>query len=211
MQISLTPLQRRVLRILADMTPRWTLTGGGALVGFYLGHRTTKDVALFFLGLPLLGDAPRVARGLLAADGLAAETVQDSPQFSRLRVRTADEVLVIDLVAEPVAGLLEPHEVDLDGRSIRVDTAQEILGNKLGALYSRWEIRDLVDVKALLEVGADLELGLSAAAIKDGGFGRADLAWALSQMNIEGTATKEGYPGPELAAFARELQDRLLQ
>ena len=33
---SLSPLQRRILRVLAPITPPWTLTGGGALAGVHL-------------------------------------------------------------------------------------------------------------------------------------------------------------------------------
>ena len=49
----LTPLQERVLGLLAAIRPRWTL-GGGALAGVHLGHRTTRDLDLFFHGLSQL-------------------------------------------------------------------------------------------------------------------------------------------------------------
>lgn len=35
----LTDLQERVLMTLAPMKPEWTLSGGGALVGFHTCHR----------------------------------------------------------------------------------------------------------------------------------------------------------------------------
>jgi len=41
-------LQERVLRLLADVEPRWTLTGGAALAGFHTQHRATRDLDLFF-------------------------------------------------------------------------------------------------------------------------------------------------------------------
>ncbi|NOT29556.1 MAG: hypothetical protein HOP15_03800 [Planctomycetes bacterium] len=44
----MTDLQRRLLRLLAEMKPRWTLTGGGALSGVHLGHRATRDLDLFW-------------------------------------------------------------------------------------------------------------------------------------------------------------------
>jgi hypothetical protein len=47
-------LQRRILTILASQQPRWTLTGGAALVGFHLGHRETRDLDLFRHGLARL-------------------------------------------------------------------------------------------------------------------------------------------------------------
>jgi hypothetical protein len=33
--------------VLSGMQPAWTLTGGGALVGFYTKHRETRDLDLF--------------------------------------------------------------------------------------------------------------------------------------------------------------------
>ncbi len=44
----LSSLQWRILEVLAGLEPPWTLTGGAALVGIHLKHRTTKDLDLFF-------------------------------------------------------------------------------------------------------------------------------------------------------------------
>ena len=62
----LTPLQRRILRVLAGLTPPWTLTGGGALAGIHLGHRETRDLDLFWrnrgeLGTLVAEAVPRLA------------------------------------------------------------------------------------------------------------------------------------------------------
>ncbi|MBT9555895.1 MAG: nucleotidyl transferase AbiEii/AbiGii toxin family protein [Myxococcales bacterium] len=212
MNSTLSPIQLHVLGLLGHIIPRWTLTGGGALAGFHLGHRTTKDVDLFFHGEATLGDLPRKVRGLLTSAGLNVESVQEEPAFCRLRVvSAAAEVLLVDLVAEPVANATTPERRDVGGTEILVDTPLEILGNKLCALYSRWEIRDLVDVRALLDAGVPLEAGLQIAATKDGGFGRADLAWALQRMKVAALAAAEGYDGPTLAAFATRLTTMLLQ
>lgn len=43
----LTPLQEQVLVALASLEPAWTLTGGGALVGFHTKHRVTRDLDRF--------------------------------------------------------------------------------------------------------------------------------------------------------------------
>ena len=65
----LTPLQRDLLDAFFAREQRLFLTGGGALAGFYLGHRTTEDLDLFTLpGLDLadaahaLDEAARSAR-----------------------------------------------------------------------------------------------------------------------------------------------------
>jgi hypothetical protein len=44
----LSSTQVAILEALAGIEPRWTLTGGAALAGFHLGHRTTRD--LFWQG-----------------------------------------------------------------------------------------------------------------------------------------------------------------
>ena len=200
-----------MLVVLADVSPNWTLTGGGALSGFHLGHRETKYVDLLFPGRAALDDIPRDVKAKLSAAGLPPVVVQSSPALCRLRVASEGETLLIDLVAEPVPNVAPPESRSLHSATISVDAAQEILGNKMAALYSRWEIRDLVDIQALAAADYDLELGLSTAAAKDGGFGRADLAWVLTEMRIRKLADAEGYDGAGLERFARSLRDHLLR
>lgn len=51
MRRDLSPLQWRILRALAVEDPPWSLTGGGALVGFHLHHRETRALDLFCMRL----------------------------------------------------------------------------------------------------------------------------------------------------------------
>ena len=81
------------------------------------------------------------------------ESLQTSPDFRRLLLRRNDDAIVIDLVRERVAQT-SPEKL-LVG-AIRVDPPEEILANKLCALLSRSEIRDLVDVRALETLGYSL-------------------------------------------------------
>jgi hypothetical protein len=83
-----------------------------------------------------------------------------------------------------------------------VDTPCEILANKLTALLSRWAVRDLVDVRALLDAGGDLSRGLEDAARKDSGFSPPTLAWVLSTQPATGL-------DPELLRFRGWLIDQL--
>jgi hypothetical protein len=77
-----------------------------------------------------------------------------------VRLRVVDEVesIVLDLVADVVPKVEEPRLLKIEGRSIQVDSPHEILVNKLGALLGRSELRDLIDIKILLEIGGDLNL-----------------------------------------------------
>lgn len=91
-----------------------------------------------------------------------------------------------------------------------MDEPAEILANKLCALLGRMELRDLVDVRALLDSGLELEPAIARAMEKDGGLTPAQLAWVLSQMPI---ADDEAIPGGAdpfaLRAWRDTLQVRL--
>lgn len=194
-----TPLQDRVLRELAGMEPAWTLFG--ALVGFYLGHRTTR-LDLAWRPFRELGQIPREVEARLAAVGLQITHVQTARSFARFRVRDASEEIELDLVADPT----EPIEPASELRpGVRVDTVRELLAQKLCALLSRTELRDLEDIGALLDAGGDLQRGLADAASKDGGFSPPTLAWLLQQFPIE-RATEQGRDPVRLSA----VRDRLM-
>jgi nucleotidyltransferase AbiEii toxin of type IV toxin-antitoxin system len=178
----LTALQWRILEVLADIRPPWTLTGGGALVGFHLKHRTTNDLDLFWHGQSQLGALPQAVADRLASAGLEVKVVQSGGSFYQFRVGDGQEVCVVDLVAESIPPVEAPNLVRVQGISISVDTPYEILVNKLCALLGRAEIRDLIDVRFLLQAGADLKRALQDAPRKDAGFSPLTLAWVLRDL-----------------------------
>lgn len=129
----LSPLQREFLTAFFAREDRFYLTGGAALVGFYLGHRETHDLDLFNLGDTLdegQSKVAAIARGM----GASLESIQTSPDFRRMLLKRGGEGVVIDLVRERVPQLAAEKPV-LNG--IRVDPPEEILANKLCNLLSR--------------------------------------------------------------------------
>jgi hypothetical protein len=103
--------------------------------------------------------------------------------------------------------------VELKGRRIPVDSPREILANKLAALLGRCELRDLADVKALLDLGLDLRQGLRDAARKDAGFSALTLAWVLRDIDPRAIAHSLGWTADyadEVAEFHGQLVDRLI-
>lgn len=208
----LTPLQERVLVLLAEVTPPWTLTGGGALAGFHLEHRTTRDLDLFWHGQAELGSLGKEVTRLLSQAGLSVEAAQTAPAFERLRVNDGHEDLILDLVAESVATVESPAEARVAGTTIRIDTAHEILVNKLCTLQSRKELRDLGDVRELLRRGGDLERALADAPKKDSGFSPLMVAWILRGFSVRDMAPVGAlttHDVEELARFKDELVQRL--
>jgi len=208
----LTSLQRRVLKLLAGLSPPWTLSGGGALVGFHLGHRETRDLDLFWRNRGELGTITSEALGLLHAAGLKPRSIRTGPTFSQILVDDGTETCIVDLVAEPFPSIEEPVEADVDGASIAVDSRHEILVNKLTTLLERSEIRDLADVQALLDAGGDLDAALDDAPSKDAGFSALTLAWVLKGYDPRHAASALGMSSEraaELVAFRDWLIDRL--
>lgn len=208
----LAPLQLRILRALAAVKPPWTLTGGGALVGFHLGHRETRDLDLFWRRRAELGELVPEVREALRADGLETSTLRTAPAFAELRVTDGSASCIVDLVAEPFAPVEPPLRVEVAGATVAVDSRRELLASKLATLLERSELRDLADVKALLDAGASLDQGLKDAPLKDAGFSPLTLAWVLKDYDPRPAAKALRWPprqAEELQAFLKTLVDRL--
>lgn len=207
----LTALQLRLLGVLSTIEPRWTLSGGAALVGFHLHHRATRDLDLFWRARRDLDHIPEAVISRLVGEGFKVQSIQRSPAFSRLAVNHAGEVVVLDLVADPVAPIEPAVRVHLDGVEFDMDSRHEILVNKLNAVLGRTELRDLVDIHALLTAGGDLEAALHDAPAKDSGFSPLTLAWLLDQLPVRDMARslnmEQGVD--ELDAFRQHLILRL--
>lgn len=204
--ITLNELQKEFLARFFAHENRFFLTGGAALVGFYLNHRQTEDVDLFTLedeiesGFLLVNE---VAREM----GADVESLQTSPDFRRVLLRRGKSAIVIDLVHEYVFQIDRVKRV-ING--IRLDTAEEILANKFCALLSRSEIRDLVDVRALEMAGHSIHSAIDAAAKKDSGFTPAQLAWVLSEIRFGKDLIPPGdVSAADLQDYLKELLQRL--
>jgi hypothetical protein len=202
----LTPLQTDLLEAFFGRQPDFYLTGGAALAGFHLGHRETHDLDLFTLRGPLSDGVEALREAARSLEARCEET-HTAPEFRRFVVTRARESVVVDLVLErtPQVATDKPRV-----GSIRLDTPEEILANKLCALLGRAEIRDLVDVRALEGLGLSLECAMEAARRKDGGLTPGQLAWVLSQISIgEGAHIPGDVAAAELRAYLRALIDRL--
>ena len=199
-------LQQDLLAAFFAREQAFFLTGGAALAGFHLHHRRTLDLDLFTTS-DALDQGEESLRA--AAESLDAqmERVRVSPHARRFLIRRAGESVVVDLVrdlAPQVAG-----EKLVEG-VVRLDGPAEIMANKLCALLSRAELRDLVDVRALEAAGFSAESHLPLAMRKDSGLTAGQLAWVLAQMEIGEDATPPGdVPAAELRGYLHDLVRRL--
>lgn len=195
--------------MLAGLDPPGALTGGAALAGFHCRHRPTRDLVLFWHGPGELG---RISEDVLAALRRAVfgvESLQRTPAFHRLRVSGDGDTVLVDLVADSVETAEAPEYMELGDTRALVDTPHEVLVNKLCAILSRSEVRDLVDLRELLTQG-DLKKGLTDAARKDGGFSPLTLVWVLHGLPL-GELMNDLDPvlGEGLPEFRDELVERV--
>lgn len=209
----LDELQTRVLGTLAEVDPPFVLSGGAALAGIHLGHRTTRDLDLFWRNRAQLGDLPQIVAQHLQNGGLTVATVQSAPAFVKLRVTDERSAIVVDLIAE-TTGSIEPPTLHAVGSAeILVDSLRAILAEKLCALLERSEIRDLVDVDALLRSGQSLEIAIADAPRRDSGFSPLTLAWVLRDFDVHAQVPAAGLDvqsAADLDAFRLALIDRLV-
>lgn len=180
------------------------------MAGFHLKHRATRDLDLFWHGLNQLGTLPEEVRSSLVSEGLEVTPVRSGATFAQLRVGDGTEICIVDLVADPVAPVEAPLQIRIGTSSLVVDTPHEILVNKLNALLSRSELRDLEDVRALLAAGGDLGRALADAAKKDGGFSPLTLSWVLKELRPRALARVAGL-GPEKAEELEAFRDSLIE
>jgi len=203
---ALTPLQRRLAEEFFARESRFVLTGGAALAGFLLGHRTTQDLDLFATE-PVLDDGEAALRKAAEAIGARIERIVSSTDFRRFLVKQGGSAILVDLAQDRTPrSEVEPAKFG----AIVVAPPQEILANKLCTLLSRSEPRDLVDVFALDRAGFRVEDAVPLASRKDTGLTPAQLSWVLSQITIGDDADVPGGVSPaDLRAFLLELQTRL--
>lgn len=205
-QSRLSPLQRELLEAFFRREDRFFLTGGAALAGYHLGHRTTEDLDLFTAD-DVLDDGDRALHEAASELGGSVESVRVSPTFRRRLIRRGDESVIVDL-ARDVAPQGAAGKVRRG--SVLVDSAQEILANKLCTLLARAEVRDLVDVLFLERAGLSVESALPLAESRDGAVSPGQLAWVLSSLRIGDDARiPGGIPVTTLREFVADLERRL--
>lgn len=208
----LYPLQNRVLHLITQLGTGFYLTGGTAASRGYLQHRFSDDLDLFVNDDDRFGLwAERVIQ-VLAHDKSWQITVQlRQERFFRLDLTSQTVILKIELVNDVPSRVGVPWLHPTLGW---LDTAENILANKVSALLDRQEPKDLADIWAFCCVmGLSLEDAISGAQGKAAGIFPADLARLLC------TATRADWevirwieaPSPErFLNDLRELGERLI-
>jgi predicted nucleotidyltransferase component of viral defense system len=144
----LYPIQDGVFKIVNGLNLPFYLTGGTALSRFYFNHRYSDDLDFF------VNEDPKYKvyiksfieyfnnPNLKINFGLNIERTVITDNFSQFFVYQGDAELKIDFVNDLP---LRFGDVIFDGHFGKVDNLENILSNKISALY-RFEIKDYVDI-----------------------------------------------------------------
>lgn len=208
----LYPFQDQVLQILDGLETGFYLTGGTAASRGYLHHRFSDDLDLF------VNDderfrlwSQRLVQALVSQETFTVDVLAAEERFTRLNVVQADLILKIDLVNDVparVGGV--SHHPQLG----RLDSAENILANKITALTGREEPKDFADVWGFC---CQMDLSLTAA-IKDAhskaaGIFPADLArilYSVTEADWQVVNWIDAPPPSEYIACLHALGEQLI-
>ena len=200
----LYPLQDRVLALIHQTETGLYLSGGTAASRGYLNHRFSDDIDLFADDDKNFGLwAERVIHAISGAKmgefivGLREE------RFFRLTLTHEDVVLKIEMINDVPSrvGAIQDHPI-----LGRLDSAENILANKITALLDREEPKDLADIWGFCQLkGLSLEEAISGAQGKSAGVFPADLARLLCSATKADWEAVRWIQSPQVNKFLTDL------
>jgi len=156
--LSTLPTAQRALWLELDATPdNFTLYGGTALA-LYLGHRTSVDFDFFSNASFDPDDLTQNVAYLKDA-----ERLQVAPNTLTCRVDRGGPVLV-SFFGDLNLGQVAARE-QLAGMTLYVASLLDIAGTKAAVVQKRAEVKDYLDIDAMLRHGIDLPTILAAGAV----------------------------------------------
>ncbi|MGK4580360.1 nucleotidyl transferase AbiEii/AbiGii toxin family protein [Kitasatospora sp. HPMI-4] len=188
-------LHRRLIKIGLDSLAEdygYALAGGYAVQAHRIVDRLSDDVDLFAPIGRATAEMPAAVRAAVAAYSAAGYRVQVVRQVSTYtRLSVTDPATGIQSKVELVAEFL--HHPPVASELGPVLHRDDVAAGKTGALFSRAEVRDAIDVHGLLQAGYSRERLIELAIQNDAGFDHAMFADALRRV--------ERYSDKQFAAY----------
>jgi len=202
---ALYPFQDEVLKVITPIETGFYLTGGTAASRGYLHHRYSDDLDFFVNDQPEFTLwAERVIQALQTSGDWRLEIVSRYERFVRLNLIRPEIALKLEFINDVPArvGPLSQHPV-----LGKLDSAENILANKLTALLSREEPKDLADIWGFCcRMGLSIEQAIGGAQGKAAGIFPADLARVLlSASPGDFDLIRWVSPAPNPSDFIRDL------
>jgi hypothetical protein len=141
-----------------NTTPEQFALYGGTALALRLGHRTSIDFD-FFSNQPF--DPDELAGVIPYLKG--AERVKVAPQTLTCRIERNGPVLV-SFFGNLGLGQAAPCD-QAQGSTLRVASLLDLAGTKVAVVQKRAEVKDYLDIDALLQQGIDLPSALAAGSV----------------------------------------------
>lgn len=201
----LYPFQDKALRCLSSVDTGLYLSGGTAASRGYLKHRFSDDLDLF------ANDADefrlwteRAIEALSLAPDWRAEMLLREDRFVRLNLIQDQGSLKLEFVNDVPAHVGGTREHPILGR---IDSAENILANKITALLDREEPKDLADIWGFCCIlGLRIEDALEGARSKAAGIFPADLARVLMSTSDDDWKLVRWTEPPDPSRFRTDLE-----
>ena len=200
----LYPFQDEVLKIINRLETGFYLTGGTAASRGYLNHRYSDDLDFFVNDEPdFVLWVERVIQSLSLIKNWELEILSRYDRFVRLNLNQSKLALKLEFINDVPSRVGEVINHPTLGR---LDTAENILANKLTALLTREEPKDLADVWGFCyQMNLSLEAAISGAKGKAAGIFPADLSRVLLSASPSDYDLIRWIGNPNIDDFIREL------
>jgi hypothetical protein len=198
----LYPYQDRVLKVINQVETEFYLTGGTAASRAYLNHRFSDDLDFFVNDDPRFGLwVDRLIQALTAR--WKCDVLLKEDRFARFNLTENDQFMKIELINDVPSriGVTQNH-LTLG----RVDTAENILANKITALLGREEPKDLADIWGFCFLkGLNVRDAITNAQSKASGVFPADLGRVLCSATRADWDAIRWINAPPVETFLSEL------
>ena len=166
----LTAEQKRIIALVAacPSSSLFALAGGTALAACYLRHRLSADLDFFTWDRGACEAIWSEFTARLAAEGMAFSSPPEQG-LTHKRLLAGEGRVKVEFAYDGAFRINPGGRKELLG--VRVESLEDLAAGKMGALFTRAEPRDFVDVFFLAEKMGQEEL-LRLAKLKDPGFDR---------------------------------------
>jgi predicted nucleotidyltransferase component of viral defense system len=200
----LYPWQDEIIQILSELDTQFYLTGGTAASRGYLGHRFSDDLDLFVnddSNFPLW--SARIIDACARSGRWTTRVLVREERYIRASLETAQDSLKLELVNDVPAhiGQIVAHPI-----LGRLDSAENILANKISALIGREEPKDLADIWGFCcKLKMPLTPAVEDANSKAAGIFPADIARILCSTTERDWSLVRWIEPPEKDSFIADL------
>ena len=201
---TLYPFQDRILKTIRAIKTGFYLSGGTAASRGYLNHRFSDDLDLFVNDENSFALwAERIIQALEKADFGKITVNQKEERFVRLSLTQTDLTLKIEMINDVPARSGDITEHPLLGR---LDSAENILANKITALLGREEPKDLADIWGFCcKMDLSIKAAITGAQGKAAGVFPADLARILCSVNHADWQSVRWIDAPPVETYLAQL------